>query len=166
MYPVVFKPFKSGAPYLEPAHAAEIYLDEQRLGSLGEIRASVMRSFKLPLTAAFEIDLGVLLNAPQATKTRKAFSRFPSVERDLTVKISSNATYQSVADAIHTALVSDDQLIFTFTPSSIYQKDADTKNLSFHLQFASLKQTLTGEQISAIMEKVTNQIQTLGAEVV
>ena len=159
------KKFQSGPAYFEPLHSAEITLGEKTIGYLGEIRVSVQNSLKLPLTAAFEINLANLLGAGhQAVASH--LSKYPSSERDLTLKVPSDTAYQSLQNAITSTLDQQENLIYTIAPASIYQKEPDTKNISFKLSFASTKKTLESAEISAIMEEVIKSTATFHASVV
>lgn len=161
------KSFAKDPKYFEPKHSATIYIADQPVGYLGEIRRSVARSFKLDQTiSACELDLGQLLSVPPSLQKSRRFSKYPAVERDLTIKVSPEFAYKKALDKITSALAKSPHLVYDVSPASIFQKDDTAKNLSFHLKFASLKSTLDNSEISAIMEEVTNQITALGAEVV
>ena len=160
-------------PYFEPSHSVDVYLDDQKIGSFGEIRASVLRQFKLqPTVSAFELDLDLLGEKSQKyTKTSKFSSynssKFPAVGRDITFKASEHTTFASILSSITDVLKKQD-LVFSVEPTFIYQpKLARTKNYSFHLKFASQNHTLQSDEISAIIDEVIKITkQTLGVEVV
>ncbi|MBQ3310137.1 phenylalanine--tRNA ligase subunit beta [Candidatus Saccharibacteria bacterium] len=161
------KPFKSGAKYLEPAHSAEVYLGKAKLGHIGELRGTVLRQLKLPTPiAAFELNLEALLSVPAQPPRPLTLSKFPSVERDLTVRVKAEQTFGAVSTAISTALARHERLLFTISPASLYQDDQSHKNLSFHLNFVHLDKTLSGDEISAIMKDITNNLQKMGAAVI
>lgn len=174
--PLEFRPLESSTSnYLEPMHSASVYLGDEFVGTLGEVRSLTATKLKLkPTVSTFELNLIPLLDyyrAHQAENNAKPLkiSKFPSVERDLTVKIASDKPFIALSTCIEQALAESSNLIFSVSPTSIYQADPGdpTKNLSFHLTFASPSKTLQPAEISAIMEKVTNQIsQALDAEIV
>lgn len=156
------------APYLEPAHSANLYINDELVGSFGEIKNSVLKNFKLkqPISA-LEINMDAVLNAKEISKSKNTISRFPSVERDVTLKVPVEFEFSRAKDAIISTLDQCD-VIYKFEPVSIYQSSetSKSKNLSFHLKFASAIKTLSAAEISDIMEKVNNTIKTLGAEVI
>ncbi|MBQ3309166.1 phenylalanine--tRNA ligase subunit beta [Candidatus Saccharibacteria bacterium] len=173
--PVITELKAGSLPYLEPLHSALLTVgssDSPLKIEFGEIKSTVRKRLKLPETvSAFEIDLDALLsNIPDVSASMPELSKFPSVERDLTVKIAKGATYANVSAAISAALDSekDKGIIYQITPVSIYQKDdaSKTKNLSFHLEFASRKKTLENDEIFAIMNTVSKNIEQVGAEIV
>ena len=58
-------------------------------------------------------------------------------------------------------------LIYDLKPVSIYQAEGEeTRNLSFHIVFASTEKTLETPEISAIMENIEKSVKELGAVVV
>ncbi|MBR3220379.1 phenylalanine--tRNA ligase subunit beta [Candidatus Saccharibacteria bacterium] len=160
------QPFKSGAKYFEPAHSAEVYLGNAKLGAIGEIKKSVLKQLKIsdPI-AAFELDIDVILTTPPTPAKQLELSKFPSVERDLTVRVKSDQPFAEIEQTI-TKSLEKSQLTFSATPVSVYQSEKSHKNLSFHLEFAHLQKTLSGEEISDIMNNITKNLQKLGADVI
>lgn len=153
-------------PYLEPKRAAELLINDVKIGAFGEVKASVLRRFKLdPVVSACEINLDKIAQLPRDLAKTLKISKFPFVERDLTLKVSATAEFSRFDQAILSTLTAAG-LINEVTPVSIYQADPATKNISFHLRFSSPEQTLDQDQISAIMEKVTVAVTQLGAEIV
>ena len=142
--------------YYEPKRAALIKTHGKVLGYLGEIKANILRSFKLTAgTAAFELDLDLLLQfAEGATHKDFRVSQYPSVSRDVTLTVPLDTPYATLEQQIREFL-GRKQLIYRFVCTSIYQPDgATTKNVSFHLDFAHPDKTLEKAEIQAIMKKL------------
>ena len=153
--------------YFEPKRAAKILLSGTQIGCLGELKNSVKTALKLKEVSSLELDLESLLGQKAADKRIKEFSRFPAVNRDLTVKISEEKPFALVENAIFEVLKSQPSLVFHLTATSIYQVEgADTKNLSFHLNFASTEKTLLSEEISAIMNSINQSLEKIGGEII
>ncbi len=153
-------------PYLEPLHSVEMIINGRKVGAFGEIKAAVRRKFKLEgLVSACEIELDQLVDLERGIAVDIKISKFPFVERDLTVKVAADLPFGRVDEVIRHVLT-DEQLIYQVTPSSIYQANPETKNLSFHLKFASPETTLDNPQITSIMEKITIATASIGAMVV
>lgn len=153
--------------YLEPKRSAEIFVGGQKLGAFGEVRAAVLRQFKLsePISA-LELNLDKLSTCPREIKSHFKVSRFPFVERDLTLKVDTETPFGRI-DQVLTNYFTEQDLIAEVTPGSIYQgEDLATKNLSFHLKFSNPQKTLNTEDISAIMEEITTVVLQVGAKVV
>ena len=150
-------------PYLEPLHSATV------AGiSLGEVKGPVLKHLKISTPVSiFELDLNTLLaNIPPISATIAKISKFPSAERDLTIKVSSDVAFSDCAKEILSLFKASD-LIIKLEPTSIYQAEKDAKNISFHLRFASDKKTLENAEISDIMNKISERVgKSLGAQVV
>ena len=150
-------------PYLEPLHSATI------AGiALGEVKKPILKRLKISgPVSAFELDLDVLLaRIPPVSATVATISKFPSVERDLTIKVQSDTAYADcIAEILRTFKAKN--LIINIEPTSIYQSEKATKNVSFHLRFASPDKTLENAEISDIMNEISESVgKSLKAQVV
>ena len=133
---VTFKPLKSDAPEakpFEPKRAAEVYVDDELIGFVGEYKNKVRNSFKLAeFLAGFELDLDKVLDL--AKSTRIVSFADDKEKRDLTV--TTNKTYGELVEKIEKVLA-EEGLTAKISPISIYQPDnSDEKNISVHLEFA------------------------------
>lgn len=140
--------------YYEPKRSAMIMCGDVILGYIGEIRHDVLRGFKLPNgTAAFELELTKLLDQEQGVNSKDfRTSDYPAVLRDITLTVDDKVKYSDVESKLRSILSS---FIYKLVPTSIYQAEGSkTKNLSFHIEFASPDKTLTKDEISAIMKKL------------
>lgn len=154
-------------PYLEPKRSADLLIDHHRIGAFGEFKLSTLAQFKLqPTLSALEINLEHLLNAPRTLQHSFQFSKFPAVERDLTVRVAGDMPFGRILNTIDQSLA-EQQLIHRVQPSSIYQApDSTTKNLSFHLRFSSPDKTLDSAEISDIIKQTTVALAHVGAEII
>jgi len=154
--------------YLEPKRAVELIVNGQKIGAFGELKLSVAKKFKLDrVVSALEINLDKIVSVSRDLKTELKLSRFPSVERDLTLKVSSDMVFGRVHNALD-ACLDKYNLYYTIEPISIYQAEAaaTTKNLSFHIKFANPTKTLDSTEISDIMEGIKVELAQIGAEIV
>lgn len=161
------KPLASHA-YFEPLHSACLVLDGEEVAIFGEIKRGILKKFKLEdEISAVEFNLEKIVSLKNAKKSIPAFSKFPFVSRDLTLKVSEKVAFEKVENLIRSAL-EEKSLLFTLTPASIYKpENSSLKNLSFHISFSDQKKTLNSEEISAIINAITNKLSAeLGAEVV
>lgn len=153
-------------PYLEPVRSAEVFVGGQSVGAFGEVKASVLRKFKLDgVVSACELTLDTLAMLEPDLDVDVRLSRFPSVERDVTFKVAADMPFGRVSDALYQALDSS-QLIFQVRPVSIYQPTSESKNLSFHLRFSSPDHTLDSAEINHLMEQIASSLAQIGALVV
>lgn len=166
-YTALSKEQADSHPYLELKRSAEIHIGNQVVGAFGEVKLGTLRKFKIEgVIAAAELSLDKILQAPRLVAKNFALSRFPSVERDLTATVASDAPFGRYLQAIESVLT-EQGLNYSVEPVSIYQAQADssTKNISFRLKFASYEKTLDAAEISAIMDAVTAEVIKNGAEI-
>ena len=104
-------------------------------------------------TAAFELSLAKLLEAEQSVNSKDfRSSDYPAVLRDITLTVNGDAKFADIEAKLREILSG---FIYKLIPTSIYQAEgSETKNLSFHIEFASPDKTLTKDEISAIMKKL------------
>ena len=154
-------------PYFEPLHSVNIKIAQKTIGTLGEIKHTVLKSMKLKNIAALEIGLIPLLSLTPQLRGAKKISRFPSVSRDLTVKTPDTISFAKLSQKIEDA-IKRDALVYSIEPVSIYRQteNSDTRNCSFHLNFASTVKTMSADEISAIMKQIEQNITELGAEII
>lgn len=152
-----FKPIKDH-PLFEAKRSARVLCNDTAIGFVGELRSTVRRQFKLPeLSAGFELELGVLLDAVTlATSPYRALSKFPSVERDLTLKVEESVPFEAVERALQEA-IKPINLMISLNPVTIYQPEAgQTKNLTFHISLVSFDKTLTSDEANDVMRAITD----------
>ena len=154
-------------PALEPKRSAAIKVNDVLVGAFGELKNSTARQFKFETTiAAGEIDLEPLVASPRVLQASVQLSKFPSVERDFTFQVAASTPFAQIATVLEQSLAQQ-ELYYTITPVSVYQPaGAATKNLSFHVKFASFEQTLTAADISAIIDKISQAATTIGAKII
>jgi phenylalanyl-tRNA synthetase beta chain len=158
-----------GRPF-EPKRAAQIVSADGkvRYGSVGEVRTSVRRAFKLPeVMAGLELNLGRLLEAASPAMKLAERSGYPAVERDLTLRVASGVEYGQV-EGLVSEVLRGLGLQFTVTPVGIYQgEDKGWKNVTLRVSFASFEKTLASGEIEGVVGAVTARLQAeLKAEVV
>ncbi len=114
------------APF-EPKRSAEILVDGERLGVIGEFKNSVRHDFKLtPYLAGFEIDLDVLM----AKKSHEKKLDFRKLKHE-DVTIETDKTYAEVLTELKAKYPEA-----KITPGTVYQADGQTtKNITFHLVY-------------------------------
>ncbi len=114
------------APF-EPKRSAEILVDGECLGVIGEFKNSVRHDFKLaPYLAGFEIDLDVLM----AKKSHEKKLDFRKLKHE-DVTIETDKTYAEVLTELKAKYPEA-----KITPGTVYQADGQTtKNITFHLVY-------------------------------
>lgn len=139
-----------------------------RLGIVGEYKKSVSKNFKLPdYTAGFELESQALCDAAQQLgNSYTPISRYPSTERDICFQVAADVTYRQVIDAVEAAL-HDVQLETAIQPVDIYRPaDGTTKNVTIRIKLTAHDRTLTGDEVSTIVDSVIERVVAATAAIV
>lgn len=131
------------------------------IGIIGELKPSVQRSLKLPAySAAGELDLSALalLGVLDKGRSYRPIPRFPKVEQDICLRVSSDVTYERVEQLVTDAIVQNEpeNATFTISPVDIYQRDIsdDTKQVTVRLSISSYDRTMTDSEVSRLLDSV------------
>ena len=171
---VVYLPMETEPNYPETApfeHRRSALVTDKTgafLGVVGEYKKSIVRGFKLPdYVAGFEISTSALAKAATVTAEYSPLSRYPGTERDICFRVPTDVQYQEIVDAVQIAL--DESMLETIiTPVDIYQAEGSQgKNVTIRISLTSHTGTLTGDEITPVIESVARSVQTkTGASIV
>lgn len=124
-FAVMKSDFVEGKPF-EPKRAAELYINGEYAGIVGEFKNSVKNEFKLtPYLAGFEINLELLIrNSTQ----KKKITIGRTVAEDITI-----VTDKTYAETLEEIQKQHEGAIIT--PGTIYQPEGQkTRNITFHIE--------------------------------
>jgi phenylalanyl-tRNA synthetase beta chain len=143
--------------YYEPGRAATVMIGDVVLGRVGEYRAGVRRSMKLPdFCAGFEIGLAPLYEHA-GNRTYEPLPRFPKVTQDITLKVSADTVVGTV-DRLFAEQVAGRRAEQYFAEAElvdIYQgADTATKNLTYRMIIASHDRTLTDGEVAKMLDDI------------
>ncbi|HZJ34524.1 MAG TPA: phenylalanine--tRNA ligase subunit beta [Candidatus Angelobacter sp.] len=126
------------------------------IGIVGEYKKSIIKGFKLPkYTAGFEINTRTLFEAVKDLGSGyKPLSRYPASERDICFQVDKQVPYGQIIDAAKSVL-KDSKMETTISPVDIYQpNDGDTKNITIRVKLTSHDHTLTGDEVTAVIDSL------------
>lgn len=139
------------------------------VGIVGEYKTSTKKNLKLPdYSAGFELDIDALLELTEVAPVRyRPLSRYPSVERDMSLKTEKNVEYATILAGLTQAL-SSTELDTTIAPVGIYQPEGSTaKHTTFRVTLSSPDRTLTSIEVNDSIDRVAAQLKsTIDAEVI
>lgn len=146
----------------EPKRSARVIeaRSGQPIGVIGEYKAAVARSFKLPqTTAGFELlPEAILLAVGQSSPKYTPLSRFPGTERDICFQVDESVTYAQVMDGVLAGLREGD-LETSVAPVDIYQAEGEsTKNITVRIKMTAHDRTLTSDEASKVADGVVAQV--------
>ena len=142
-------------PWFQPGRGAELQVNGQRLGWLGEISHEVRTVLSLHDSASFfEIDLAVLEPLVQLSPPYTPVPEYPAINRDINFVLDESVSYTELSEVIRT---SAGTLLEEVAFSSQYrgpQIPADKKSYVVRLHYRAPDRTLTSEEVDAIQGKV------------
>jgi phenylalanyl-tRNA synthetase beta chain len=145
-------------PAFHPGRCAQVLVDGQAVGVVGEIHPKWRQAYDLPMAPVlFELDASVL-----AQRVVPAFSSVPkmqSVYRDLALVVSDQTAHDALIGAITQAptdgLVRGARLFDIYKPKAPVSGMAENeRSLAVRVELRDDEQTLTDERIDAAMKAV------------
>ncbi len=173
---LVFKPIEEElnysvtAPFDQSRSALVETTDGMFIGIVGELKQSVIKSFKLPTyVAAASLDTaGLEAIYTKRDSQYRPLSRYPSTSRDISMKLPPTVRYQQLLQTLD-EVVRDVAMEVRIEPLTIYQSedDAAQKTMTWRLTFTSHERTLTDKDIAPVMQQIEQAAKDAwGAEVV
>lgn len=150
---------------LHPGRSADIYLQNQCIGFLGEIHPSLEKEWDLERVVVFELELAPLFARSRQTVRAHSIPRFPAIQRDLAVVVAMETSADAVMAKMRKLggdLLQQIEIFDVYTGNPIPD---DSKSLAFSLRYQSLARTLTDEEVNLLNSRILEGIQQdFGAE--
>ena len=153
--------------FLEPGRAARLVRGTTDLGWFGEVALAAREVFDLPAPVfAAELSVTALTALPSPTVRYEPLPRFPAVQRDLAIVVSSEVTAGAVEVAIRAL---DLPLLSRITLFDVYtggQVGAGRRSLAWSLTFQAPDRTLTDAEVNRVHSLIVTEVaRQFGAEV-
>ncbi|SPF34774.1 Phenylalanine--tRNA ligase beta subunit [Candidatus Desulfosporosinus infrequens] len=150
---------------LHPGRSADVYLQNQCVGFLGEMHPSLEKEWGLERVVIFELEFDSLLARMRPTVRAHSIPRFPAIQRDLAVVV----VNETPADAVMSKMRKlGGELLQQVDIFDVYKGKPipdDHKSLAFALRYQSLERTLTDEEVNLLNSRILEGIQQeFGAE--
>jgi phenylalanyl-tRNA synthetase beta chain len=159
-----FKAFEH--PAMHPGRCAQVILNGQAIGVIGELHPRWKQSYELPSGSAspvmFELDAEAVM--ARALPAATPISKLQAVERDIAVVVKETVGHTALMQAIHAAntqgLLQDALLFDVFRAKEATASMAlDEKSLAIRLTLQGQDATLTEEQIEAAVAAILASLQ-------
>lgn len=142
-------------PQFAVGRGAEVLLDGQLWGWLGELDSSIADELKLrDTTTVAELDLAVLETISDLNPQFTPLPQFPSITRDLNFVLDEGLTWQQLEDTVRAA---GGELLDSISFSGQYrgkQIPADKKSYVVTVDFRSSERTLTTEEVDEAQKAI------------
>jgi phenylalanyl-tRNA synthetase beta chain len=148
---------------LFPGRGANIIVDDDKVGVVGDMHPKVTQAFELPDTICIiEVDLEKLLAKLTAARRYQSIPRFPSVTRDIALVVDEQVSYRRAEEIIQSF-----PLVNRVTLFDLYRGEQITegkKSFAIRIAYLSPSRTLTDEEVDRTQEQMLARLgQELGA---
>ena len=148
-------------PGFHPGKCAAIYLDERRLGVMGELHPLVKERYELPEAPVLAADLDTqrLVEAVPERYTVRAVPPYPPVLEDLAVVVDENLPAERVAQVIRQAggkTVIDLRLFDVYRGEQV---GAGKKSLAYSLTYQDPERTLTDAEVARVRQRIIQRLE-------
>jgi phenylalanyl-tRNA synthetase beta chain len=141
---------------LENSRASELNLGGQRLGFLGEVSASGLKTFSLRSPATvLEIDLSLISSAAKLITKYAVASLYPTMARDLNLIVAEMVRWADLSTTVRATVGPVLERLEYLDTYRDPQKDGpNTKRLHFSFTLRAPDRTLTGPEADAIRDTI------------
>lgn len=148
-------------PTFLPGRTAEVRLNGQHAGWLGELHPRVREHYDLPNQAVLAADLDFEVLAAQASERYpvRAVPEFPPVKEDLALVLDEAVPAAQVQAVIRAA---GGNLLAAITLFDVYRDEklgAGKKSLAFSLTYQAPDRTLTDSDVAKVRSKIVKKLQ-------
>jgi phenylalanyl-tRNA synthetase beta chain len=148
------------SPGLHATRTADVHAGGRRVGVAGEVDPGVVEAFGLEGRVAwFEVDLGLLLDAPHGDAVYRPVSRFPSSDIDLAFIVDEATPAGTVAGSIRDAA---GDLLVGLELFDVYRGDPvpeGRRSLAYRLRLQARDRTLTDEEVAELRRRCIERVE-------
>ncbi|WP_096189656.1 phenylalanine--tRNA ligase subunit beta [Evansella halocellulosilytica] len=147
-----------------PGRTAELLVEGETVGVIGQLHPSVAKAWSLPDTYTFELDLQKVTSHEAESLRYTQIPRYPAVDRDIALVVDESVI---AADVERVIVELGGNLLTSISLFDVYQGEhleRGKKSLAFSLRYQDPEKTLTEEDVSSVHEKVLSGLeQQIGA---
>ena len=160
---VTYEP-KGEHSYLHPGRKADIMMDGEVLGYLGEVHPTVQKNYEIGTrTYVAKLLIDEMQPLAQTEITYQPLPKFPAITRDLSLVCADEVPVGDLQAAMKKAVGNILEQITLFDVYKGEQIAAGMKSVSFSIRMRSHEGTLTDEQADAAMKRVLKALKEHGA---
>jgi len=154
-------------PTFHPGKCAELLIDGDVAGILGEVHPKVNAAYEFPnKVVAFEFFADVLVSHAKSITRFSEIPRYPGISLDISLIVDEKVSNEQIMKAIRVTggkLLKEIRLFDLYTGKNI---PTGKKSLAYSLTYRAADRTLTDEEVMKIQERVTAGLEKkLGAEI-
>jgi phenylalanyl-tRNA synthetase beta chain len=138
--------------------SAEIKIDGEEAGFLGEISRKILEKYKIKdKVVAFDIDFEKLANLATEEHEYEPFSIYPAIVRDISVLVPKDVLVEDVMNVIEETA---GKLIRDIDLFDIYEEiEEERKSLAFHIIFQLKDRAILPEEVENAFQKIVENLE-------
>lgn len=142
--------------FWHPTRAARISINGKKIGRIGEISPIVLKNYGVKQrVAVFGLKVGELMKISAQDKQYKPISKFPSVERDISMFVGKETKY---ADIVSNIQKNGGNLVKNIKLFDVFEKEGK-KSLALRVKIGSDAKTMTSEEIDTVIKKIISSLE-------
>ena len=150
-------------PYLHPGRHADVVINEEIVGYLGEIHPEVADNYNLGTkTYVAVMDVELLAKYADFDVKYEGVAKFPAVTRDISLVMKKTVLAGQVEEVIRD---NGGKLLEDYHLFDIYEGEnvaADEKSLAYSIRFRAKDRTLEDKDVTTVMDKILKKLESLG----
>ncbi|MBY0146635.1 phenylalanine--tRNA ligase subunit beta [Neobacillus niacini] len=139
---------------MHPGRTAEIHLNGERIGFVGQVHPTMQKELDLKDTYVFELSLKAILEEATAPLRYLGIPRFPSITRDIALVVDKETVAGVLKDIIQTA---GGKLLKEVNVFDLYEgerMEEGKKSIAYSLKYMDPERTLTDEEVTKVHTQV------------
>lgn len=148
----------SSQPWLHPGQGADLYLDDQLVGSFGQLHPALLEELDWPRTA-FLAELDVDRIGATTLPVHRSGSRYPAVRRDLALVVPQSLAASDLIEAIRELAGSLAEKCVIFDEYRGPGIEKECKSLAIGLIVRDLSRTLRDEEVDSLISRVVSGLE-------
>jgi phenylalanyl-tRNA synthetase beta chain len=144
---------------MHPGRTAEIRLNGEKIGFVGQVHPTVQKDLDLKETYVFELSLKSILETEAAPLQYTSIPRFPSITRDIALVANKETVSGTMKEIILTAgapLLKEAQVFDLYEGDKM---EPGKKSIAFSLKYMDPERTLTDEEVTKVHNRVLEALQ-------
>ncbi|WP_160722106.1 phenylalanine--tRNA ligase subunit beta [Bacillus sp. USDA818B3_A] len=139
---------------MHPGRTAEVRLDGEKIGFVGQVHPTVQKELDLKDTYVFELSLQAVLQEETVPLQYDAIPRFPTITRDIALVVNRETVSGTLKEII---LTTGAPLLKEAEVFDLYEgerMEEGKKSIAFSLKYLDPERTLTDEEVTKVHERV------------
>ena len=160
-----YNPLPKSRPYFHPGRQADILVNGERIGEIGEIHPNVMKQYGLgERTYVAVLDLKSIVPLTSFDRKYRGLAKYPAVTRDISMivpKAVTNAQIEAVITVRGGKILEECTLFDIYEGAPILP---GFKSMAYSLRFRHSDKTLEDAEVQAAMKKILKGLGDMGIE--